>query len=186
MIANNPEKRDADFSWREFFNSHNSELLGAYGNFVNRNLAFISKYFGAGIPRGILDKEIEDKICKIFLSVGEKIERTNLRDALDEIFELIRFGNKYFDSEKSWITRNTDINQCSHTLFNCVQLIANLAILLSPFIPFSSEKVKKWLNISDEWNPQFINVGFEIPEPEILFERLDKSIIDEELKKLHC
>ncbi len=184
FIANGPEKRDADFSWREYLNSHNSELLGAYGNFVNRNLAFISKYFDAIVPSGALEDEIREKINYTFSSVGKKIECTNLRDALNEIFELVRFGNKYFDTEKPWDTRNNDIEKCNNTLFNCVQLIANLSILFSPFLPFSSKKLQDWLKITPKWKPQFIDSGYKVPEPEILFERLDKKIVDEELEKL--
>lgn len=102
LIANGPERRDSDFSWREYLNSHNSELLGAYGNFINRNLAFVEKYFECTIPKVVMNEIIRQKIADTFISVGEKIERTNLRDALDEIFELVRFGNRYFDTEKPW------------------------------------------------------------------------------------
>ncbi len=185
LISNGPERRDSDFSWREYLNSHNSELLGVYGNFVNRNLAFISKYFNYIIPDGRLDKEIESEISTSFSIVGEKIESANLRDALDDIFKLARFGNKYFDTEKPWDTRSTDIEKCQNTLFNCVQLIANLSVLLRPFLPFSSEKVCGWLSLTTDWKPQFIKSGFTIPEPQILFERLDKSVVEYELSKLY-
>lgn len=184
FIANGPEKRDADFSWREYFNNHNGELLGAYGNFVNRNLAFIRRYFDCAVPDGSLLDEVERKIITAFGSVGEKIEKTNLRDALDEIFGLVRFGNKYFDASKPWNTRNTDIGDCKNTIFNCIQIIANLALLLAPFLPFSSEKVCNWLGLKQEWQPRFICGGYAIPTPEILFERLDKGMIDEELQRL--
>jgi len=93
FIANGPEKRDADFSWKEYFKSHNGELLGAYGNFVNRNLAFISRYFNKTIPKGKFDNNIEKHITELYLSVDKKIEQTNFKDALDEIFEFVRYGN---------------------------------------------------------------------------------------------
>lgn len=184
LIANGPERRDADFSWREYLNSHNSELLGAYGNFVNRNLAFVEKYFDCAVPDGDLSENFRKKICNTFLSVGEKIEKTGLRDALDEIFEFVRFGNRYFDAAKPWETRNNDIASCKNTIHNCVQLIANLAVLLAPFLPFSSEKVIGWLKLNADWKPQYISNGFVIPKPEILFERLDKKIVDIELEWL--
>ncbi len=184
LIASGPERRDSDFSWREYLNSHNSELLGAYGNFINRNLAFIEKYFNCTIPKGSIREDINQKIIDTFISVGQKIEKTNLRDALDEIFELVRFGNKYFDNEKPWDTRNNNIATCENTIFNCTQIIANLAVLLAPFLPFSSEKVCGWLQIGAEWKPQFIKSGFAIPKPNILFERLDKKIVEEETDKL--
>lgn len=184
LIANGPERRDADFSWREFFNSHNSELLGAYGNFINRTLAFIEKYFDGIVPNGTLNDEIKEKIVNIFTSVGNKIEAGDLKDALDEIFDLVRFGNKYFDAGKPWETRNTNIFACGDTIFNCVQLISNLAVLLAPFLPFSSDIICEWFATRPQWAPHFIEQGFSIPNIKILFERLDKSIIEYELDQL--
>lgn len=184
LITNGPEKRDTDFSWREFINSNNSELLGAYGNFVNRSLTFIFKYFEGVVPAGTIDKQIEYKILDLFDTVGNNIEQGNFKDALDEIFEFVRNSNKYFDTEKPWITRNSDIFACNNTLFNCVQIIANVAILLNPFIPFSSQKVCSWLGINSSWKPQYIARDYIIQEPHILFERIDKKVVDEELSKL--
>jgi methionyl-tRNA synthetase len=183
LIANGPEKRDADFSWREFVNSHNGELLGTYGNFVNRNLVFIDKYFGSVIPQGKLRTDIEARIKQLYPCVGKKIEQCQFKDALDEIFSCIRFSNKYFDSEKPWETRNTDITACKDTLFNCIQLIANLAILLRPFLPFSSTKIIRWLSLKSDWSPHYVESGFIISEHEILFERIDKDVIIEESRK---
>jgi len=185
ILANGPEKRDTDFTWREFINSHNGELLGAWGNFVNRTLAFIYKYYDATVTAGEINEEIKQKISDLYPNIGGLIENGNLKDAIDKIFEFIRFGNKYFDTEKPWETRNTDIKSCSYTIFNCVQMIANIAVLLEPFIPFSSTKIKNWLSIDDGWNIKTISAGSIIPEPEILFERLDKKLADEELERLH-
>lgn len=184
FIANGPEKRDTDFSWREFVEHNNSELVGAYGNFINRTLAFIAKYLGHRIPNGMLDNDIHLSIKKAFASVGEKIENGQLKDALDEIFELVRVGNKYYDYEQPWKTRTSDLKKCGDTLFNCVQLIANLAVLLTPFLPFSSKKIFEWLNLSSEWKIQSVPAGYALPEISILFERLDKSVIDDEITKL--
>lgn len=184
LIANGPERRDSDFSWQEYLNSHNSELLGAYGNFVNRNLAFVEKYFTSIVPTGIMDNDITQRITKTFVSVGNNIEKSNLRDSLDEIFGLVRFGNKFFDTEKPWYTRSSDITACENTIFNCIQLIANLAILLAPFLPFSSAKVCTWLKLTTQWKPQSVESGFLIPKSEILFERLDKKIVEYELEQL--
>ncbi|WP_242657969.1 class I tRNA ligase family protein [Lachnoclostridium phytofermentans] len=112
------------------------------------------------------------------------IALSNLRDALDEIFELVCFGNKYFDTEKPWNTRSNDVEACKNTIFNCVQFIANLSVLLAPFLPFSSEKVCRWLSLDTLWKPQFIEGGFIIPKTEILYERLDKKIVEDELNRL--
>jgi len=184
MIASGPEKRDTDFTWREFVNSHNGELLGAYGNFVNRTLAFTWKYLGAYVPEGILVSEIETKIREQFHVIGTLIEAGDLKEGINTAFELVRFGNKYFDSEQPWTTRNTDMTSCNHTIYNCIQLIANLAVLLEPFLPFSSSKIKGWLAVENGWKMQHVSTGFIIPEPEILFERMDKKIINEELRQL--
>ncbi len=184
LLANGPEKKDADFSWREYVNSHNSELLGAYGNFINRSLVFISKYLNGVVPEGKLNNDINDKINLLYVETGRKIECGIFKETIDEIFEFVRYANRYFDSEKPWITRNTDVNACNNTLYNCVQITANLAVLLYPFLPFSSEKVCKWLNINSEWKKQFVLSGYQLPEVQILFERIDKKIVEEEVGKL--
>jgi methionyl-tRNA synthetase len=184
LIANGPEKRDADFSWREFVNRNNGELLGAYGNFVNRVLTFINKYFDGAVPGGTPDAEIGQKINALYPELGKLIEAGELKDALDSAFSLVRFGNKYFDSERPWVTRTTDNAACASTLFNCVQMIANFAVLLEPFLPFSSAKLKKWLDLDGAWSAKYIPAGARVPDTEILFERLDKSIIDDELARL--
>ena len=184
ILASGPEKRDTDFTWREFINSHNGELLGAWGNFVNRTLAFIFKYFDAVVPSGKLNSDINTKITEAYNVIGKLIENGNLRDALDTAFEFVRFGNKYFDTEKPWETRNTNVECCSDAIYNCVQMIANLAVILEPFLPFSSAKIMDWLSIESSWSVKIVSVGFLIPEPEILFERLDKKVVAEELERL--
>ena len=89
------------------------------------------------------------------------------------------YANKFFDTQP-WITRVTNVGTCNNTLFNCVQIIANLAILLHPFLPFSSEKVYKWLNIRNVWEKQYLLTGYQLPKIEIWFERTDKKVIEEE------
>ena len=184
FIANGPEKRDTDFSWREFIERNNSELLGAYGNFINRTLAFIKKYYDGVLPSGIIDEEIETINNTIYLSVGQKIEAGQFKDALDTIFDFVRFGNKYFDSKEPWKTRTSNSNDCGNTLYNCVQIIANLSVLLQPFLPFSSEKIFGWLDLNSTWRAQGVHCGYTLPEISILFERIDKSVIDDELSKI--
>ncbi|MDR1629489.1 MAG: methionine--tRNA ligase [Oscillospiraceae bacterium] len=184
FIANGPEKRDTDFSLHEFVERNNSELLGAYGNFVNRTLAFISKYLDGIVPNGVSENEIAEQIEVLLLTVGQKIEDGQFKDALESIFEFVRFGNKYFDANEPWKTRENNPNQCCQTLFNCVQIIANLSVLLQPFLPFSSAKVFEWLNLNNEWKAQWIQEGYVLPEISILFKRLGKKIIDEEYNKL--
>lgn len=184
FLANGPEKKDADFSWREYIYSHNGELLGAYGNFVNRSLSFINKYWDGVVPCGVPDEEISRQIDELFAETGRLIEKGAFKDAIGGIFEFVRSANKYFDTQTPWITRTTDEKACQNTLYQCVQIIANLAVLLAPFLPFSSEKVCAWLQISNEWNRKEIPEGYRLPEIQILFERIDKGVIDIETEKL--
>jgi methionyl-tRNA synthetase len=184
LIINGPEKRDTDFSWREFVERNNSELLGSYGNFVNRTLAFISKYQEGTVPEGVINNEVKGRIVGAYQSIGRKIEEGRLKDALDDAFELARFGNKYFDSGEPWKTRTENETACAETIFNCVYLIANLAVLLEPFLPFSSKTVRDWLSIDNTWAEKNIPAGYKIHESEILFERIDKKTVDEEVARL--
>ncbi len=184
LVTNGPEKRDSDFSWREYVNSHNGELLGAYGNFINRSLVFIEKYFGGKIPEGTIEPEIAEKIALLYGTVGTKLEKGACKDALDEIFAFVRESNKYFDVGEPWKTRESSPNDCRQTIFNCVQIIANLSVLLKPFLPFSSQKVQEWLEVSNEWKVQTVNTGYQLPVIEVLFQRLDKALIEEELQRL--
>lgn len=186
FIANGPEKKDADFSWREYVRRHNGELLGAYGNFVNRTLAFIEKYCDGIVPQGSNNAEWNQQIDQLYTTVGKLIENGHFKDAITEIFDFIRKANKYFDTEQPWITRNTDQNACDNTLYHCVQIIANLAVLLTPFLPFSSEKVLKWLNLSNKWERQHVESGYSLPEIGILFQRIDKKVIEKETEKLEA
>jgi methionyl-tRNA synthetase len=184
LIANGPEKRDADFSWREFVRSNNGELVGAWGNFVNRTLAFVSGHFGGAVPEGAASAELLGRISEARPEVGRLIEAGSLKAALGEIFDLVRMGNKYFDAERPWATRASDRAACGSALHACVQAIANIAAMLEPFLPYSSAKIEKWLNVGGEWGEKRVPAGARIPEPELLFKRLDKNTIGSELGRL--
>lgn len=186
LLANGAEKRDADFSWQGFITSHNNELLGAWGNFVNRTLIFITKYLDGRVPEGILEKGLEEEIDRLYEKIGKKVEGGRLKEAIDDIFAFVRFSNKYFDLGKPWITRNTSLRDCQDTLYNCVQLIVNLAVLLEPFLPFSSEKVLGWFLLDSSWKRKTVPTGFVIPETEILFRRIDRERIGKEEEKLRA
>ena len=112
------------------------------------------------------------------------IEKGLLKEAVDEIFGLVRKANKYFDSRQPWITRDTDTGDCCNTLFTCVQVIADLAVLLYPFLPFSSAKICGWLQLSPDWKKQQVEPGYRLPEIGILFQRLDKKLAEEESARL--
>lgn len=173
FLANGPERRDADFSWREFAERTNGELVGAYGNFVNRTLAFLQKYGGGKTPDAPDDPQVWGRIEACFPLAGGLIEKGRFKDALAACMELARFGNQYFDAEKPWNTRKEHPETCDKTLWNCVQLIGNLAVLLEPFLPFSSETVRGWLGLVSDWRPQTIRAGRPLPETGVLFKRIE-------------
>ena len=183
LTANAPENRDADFSWREFILSHNSELLGAYGNLVNRTFKFIEKSFEGHIS-GTIDVEVTRKIQDRYDEVGLFIETGHFKQAIEMIFETVRFGNKYFDAKQPWKEIHENPEECKNTLLTCVHLISNCAQLLSPFLPFSSEKVKGMLNL-DPYHWQSIErESYQIYQVSPLFERIDINLIAKELEEL--
>lgn len=183
LTANAPENRDADFSWREFIFSHNSELLGAYGNLVNRTLKFIDKSFEGAIS-GNLDVDIIEMIQSRYDEVGHLIEQGHFKQAIETIFESIRFGNKYFDTKQPWKEIHENKEECKNILLTCVHIIANCAQLLSPFLPFSSEKVKEMLHLAPfTWKP-IEKSAYQTYQVSPLFERIDLNQIEVELEKL--
>lgn len=186
MIANGPEKRDTDFSWREFIYSHNGELLGAFGNFVNRTLAFIDKSYRGYIPNGKLEEEFVTDINHLYQQSGALIEDGQLKEALELIFSFVRKSNKFFDERKPWAQFKQNKELCGNTLYHCVQIIANLANLLQPFLPFSCEKIRGFLNLGPaSWSFISVPVNQQISKIDLLFERIDTKRIDEEVGLLH-
>ncbi|OZQ66479.1 methionine--tRNA ligase [Paenibacillus sp. VTT E-133280] len=185
LIANGPEKRDTDFSWREFIYSHNGELLGAFGNFVNRSLAFVDKFYEGKVPNGQLDKGWRDNIDLLYLESGRLIEAGNIKDALEYIFSYVRKANQYFDLQKPWIQIKEDQVSCDSAIYTCVQIIANLANLLHPFLPFSCDKIRGFLSLElPNWQPCSVPPYQQITDLQLLFERIDISRIKEEEDRL--
>ncbi|TQR21641.1 methionine--tRNA ligase [Psychrobacillus vulpis] len=184
LTTNAPENRDTDFSWREFILSHNSELLGAYGNFINRTLKFIEKSYGNTISSGVINEAIKYKIQNLYETVGGLIESGSFKQAIDEIFEFIRSANKYFDSEQPWKQFNENKDSCDNTLLTCVFIIVNVSQVLEPFLPFSSAKVKDMLNLG-EYNWEVIQkTDYTLKFVHPLFERVDTKLIEEEIQYL--
>lgn len=184
FTINAPEYKDADFSWREFFYSHNSELLGAFGNLVNRTFKFIEKYYSYDIPNVKSNENLTNKISLLYQELSVKIENAHLKHTLEEIFELVRETNQYFDKEKSWITIKENKEKCDETISNCILVIQNLAQLLHPFLPFSTNEIKSMLNLSDySWSP-ILSIPNRLEYVKTLFERLDFKSIEEEHYKL--
>ena len=131
-----------------------------------------------------LTKKFKDKMFQIYCNVGDKIEEGRFREALQDIISLIKSVNKYFDDEKPWVTIKNNKEKCAQSMYICIQYIGNLSNLIEPFMPFTAEKIRRFLCIKEPiWRPIEIKEG-KIHDIQILFERLDKSISDDELKKL--
>lgn len=185
FISNEAIKKDFNFSWNDYINSHNGELLGKWGNFVNRTLQFINKSYEGKLNKSEIDEELKNKLSNLFKSVGKKIENANFKDAINEIFEFISYANKWFDIKEPWNVYKIDKDKCNETLYNCVNIIYNINKLLKPFLPFTSEQVSNYINCNNtNWSYEDIN-NVEIKNNiDPLFERYDKNRIQEEIQNL--
>lgn len=168
-----PERRDSDFSARELKYANNSELLGGYGNFVNRTLSFVKKTYDDRVPQGKLNPAVRNKIKETFDQVGKHLEVGEIKKGIKAAFELVRFGNKYFDENKPWITVKEDPEVAANTLLNCIFLIINLSLILRPFLPFSAKKVENWLGYEPSWCVTEPVAGALIGDIRRLFDRLE-------------
>lgn len=185
FLVNDPARRDFNFTWNGFINSINGELLGKWGNFINRTLLFINKSFGGSLKNSIVDKEIEEKLKVLFIEVGTNVDDGDVKEGINKIFDFISFANKYFDEKQPWILAKTDIDECNNVLFNCVNIISNINILLKPYLPFSCEKVEGFLNTKvSNWEYNTISNIFLSKDIKPLYERYDKAKIVEEVEKL--
>lgn len=137
------------------------------------------------VPKAQCNRNIEKSLNKLYPCVGELIEQGNFKEALDTIFAFVRTANKYFDEEQPWITIKSDVEKCKETMNTCAQIIANLSHLLEPFLPFSSAKIRNILKIEKTvWRRIEIPADLELGQVEILFERIDKKVIQEEELRL--
>ena len=147
-------------------------------------MKFIEKSFDSHIPVAKIDVAIQSKTRKLFETTGSLIEHGHFKQALEGVFEYVRAGNKYFDEQKPWIQLNEDIERCQHTLHTCSYMIVNLATLLAPFLPFTTEKLRQLLHIElDSWQEQ-TQLPTTITQVSPLFERIDTKRIDEEYERL--
>ena len=185
FLINDPEKRDFNFTWNDFINSINGELLGKWGNFINRTLLFINKTFAGKLNDSVVDTEIENKLKGLFAEVGTNIDNGDVKEGISKIFDFISFANKYFDEKQPWVLAKTNIDECNTILYNCVNIIFNINTLLKPYLPFSCEKVEQYLNeTTSNWKYTPISNVSLNNEIKPLYERYDKSKIEEELSKL--
>ncbi len=175
LLSNNPEKRDADFSWLSFINSHNGELLGALGNLVNRTLQFIKKYRDGVTLNEPCDPAIWTEIAASYRDCGGLLEQGEIKASLERAFKLVRQLNKYFDQTKPWLTRDDDPGSCDRALATCLHGLANLSQLLAPFLPHTCRKIRQDLQLPEEvgWEPVICPCGRILGDIAILFPRLD-------------
>ncbi|MBE0552008.1 MAG: methionine--tRNA ligase [Ignavibacterium sp.] len=192
LAANLPETRDTDFYWKEFQLRNNSELADILGNFINRTFIFVFKHFDGKVPAlGKLEKIDEDMLKEISeypKRVADLFEKYKIRDGVNEIMNLARDGNKYFNDTEPWKTVKSDKERCGTTLNVCLQTIYTLAELFSPILPFSTEKLFVMLNAKPvDWKdcgkPQ-LNEGHQLNQSEILFPKIEDERIDAQTNKL--
>ena len=181
LLSNDPENKDFNFTWEGFINSHNGELLGKWGNFVNRTLQFINKSFDGKLTNTEIDTEIENKLKILYETVGNNIDNGDIKLGIENIFDFISFSNKYFDENEPWNLAKTDKEACEKILYNCCNIILNINNLLKPYLIESTVKVEKYLNKGiNGWNYERLEEVNLEKEIEALFIRYDKSLIDEE------
>lgn len=174
LSSQGPERKDANFTFDILETLHNKFLVGEYGNFVHRNLAFLVKKFKGIVPEGKVDSSVEQLIKGTYVKVGELISQAEFREAIQNIQELVRFSNKYYDEHKPWITVKEDIDAFNATTATCISLIVNIANLYEPFIPYSSEKVFSFFGITNpKWECISVNPGTTLQDVSILFSRFD-------------
>ena len=193
LTANAPETKDNNFTWKDFQERNNSELVAVYGNFVNRALQLTKKYWSGVVPACGELQEVDEKAIAEFKDVKEKVEQYlnvfKFREAQKEAMNLARIGNRYITECEPWKVWKTDPKRVETILNISLQLVANLAIAFEPFLPFSSEKLRKMINMPNfEWtqlgSTDLLKAGTQLGEPELLFEKIEDEVIEKQLQKL--
>lgn len=193
LTANAPETKDNDFTWKDFQARNNNELVAILGNFVNRSIVLTHKYFNGCVPTlGELtdyDRQTLDEFKDVKVNLGHDIEHFRFRDALKDAMNLARIGNKYLADTEPWKLAKTDMERVATILNMALQITANLAIAFEPFLPFTAAKLRKMINMPEaDWNKlgniDILVAGNIIEKPELLFEKIEDSVIDAQIQKL--
>jgi len=193
LTANAPETKDNNFTWKDFQNRNNNELVAVYGNFVNRALQLTKKYFLGEVPQYGNLEDIDRQAISEFKDVKAKVESYlesfKFREAQFEAMNLARIGNKYITDCEPWKVAKTDMDRVKTILYISLQLVANLSIAFEPFLPFSSERLRKMINIDNfEWDQlgstNLLKPGHQMGEPELLFEKIEDDVIAKQIQKL--
>jgi methionyl-tRNA synthetase len=192
LAANLPENHDTDFYWKEFQLRNNSELADILGNFINRTFTFVHKHFDGKVPTRVklekIDQKMLSEISEYPNRIAELFERYRIKDGVNEMMNLARDGNKYFNDSQPWVTIKSDKEKCGTTLNICLHAIYTIAELFYPVIPFSAEKLFKLLNEKPvEWKESaksFLKEGHQIKSAEILFPKIEDEVIEDQISKL--
>ena len=195
LTANAPETKDNNFTWKDFQDRNNNELVAVYGNFVNRALQLTKKYWDGVVPECGTLLDVDRATLEEFKNVKSKVEELldafKFRDAQKEAMNLARIGNRYIAECEPWKVWKTDPKRVETILYISLQLVANLAIAFEPFLPFSSRKLRELIKMDGcEWgnlgNTDLLKPGHQLAEPELLFEKLDDELIQRQLDKLEA
>ena len=193
LTANAPETKDNNFTWKDFQERNNSELVAIYGNFVNRALQLTKKYWNGVVPACGELLDVDKQAIQEFKDVKEKVEQYldnfKFREAQKEAMNLARIGNKYITECEPWKVWKTDPKRVETILNISLQLVANLAIAFEPFLPFSSKKLREMINLKDfDWaelgSTTLLEAGHQLAEPQLLFEKIEDEAIQHQLDKL--
>ncbi len=190
LLSSAPETKDNNFTWKDFQTKNNSELVGIFGNFINRVAVLIHKYYNGVVPQGDVNSPELNEINKAAKEIAGYLENYEFRNALTALMNLARFGNQYLQTEEPWKTIKDNPEKAAHSLFVGAQLAVALAQLCEPFMPFSSEKLLKMFNTEKlEWNTLetksvFIETGHQINEASLLFSKIEDNVIDAQIEKL--
>ena len=193
LCATAPENKDNDFTWKDFQARNNSELVAILGNFINRTLVLTQKFYYGKVPQhgepNEADKAVIKEMKETPKRIGELIEKYRFRDALFELMNLARTGNKYLADNEPWKTIKTDKQRTATVMYISLEITACLAYLMEPFIPFSSQKILKMLNLekkkwSEVLGKQILKPGHQLGEPALLFDKIEDDIIEKQIQKL--
>lgn len=193
LCANAPETKDNDFTWKDFQTRNNSELVAILGNFVNRAIVLTHKYFKGEVPSNIkpedIDSDVLAQIPVLRKGVEESLEHYKFREALKEVMNLARLGNKYLTDTEPWALAKTDMERVASIMNVSLQICANIAILMEPFMPHTAQKLSYMLNMkSRNWDEigsaEILRAGHTINPAKLLFEKIEDSEIDFQIEKL--
>ncbi|BDD04651.1 methionine--tRNA ligase [Aureibacter tunicatorum] len=193
LCANAPETKDNDFTWKDFQQRNNSELVAIFGNFVNRSVVLTHKYYNGKVPSvnklEPIDHEVISAIKELPAKIGKSIDLYRFREALQYMMELARIGNKYLADTEPWKLIKTDEESVETIMNLSLQISANLSILCEPFLPFTADKLRSMLNMnkanwSEAGSIELLDEGHAINKAELLFEKLDDKFVDTQIQKL--